>query len=132
MAPYNVAKAGTISLSETLRSELAPHDIGVTVVCPSFFNTNLLDDMTCTDEWERDFARATFESAGMTADEIAGKVVRAVERNKLYVMPQPSAKFLWLVKRIAPGGLFSLLSYLNRSGRRDSIFMSMAKKGLMG
>ncbi len=44
MAPYNTTKAAVIALSETLRSEL-PAGIGVTVVCPMFFNTHLLDGM---------------------------------------------------------------------------------------
>ena len=39
MAPYNVAKAGVISLSETLKCELSSSGIGVTVICPTFFNT---------------------------------------------------------------------------------------------
>ncbi len=41
MGSYNVAKAGVISLSETLRFELAPYGIHTTVVCPGFFRTNL-------------------------------------------------------------------------------------------
>jgi len=38
-APYNATKAAVIALSETLRSELAPSKIGITAVCPMFFNT---------------------------------------------------------------------------------------------
>jgi len=132
MAPYNVVKAGTISLSETLRTELAPYGIGVTVICPSFFNTNLLSDMTCTDEWERDFSQATFTSARMTADEIAGMVVRAVERNRFYVLPQPSAKFLWLMKRMFPETLYKVIGVLLNSERGRSIFMWIARHGILG
>ena len=49
---YNVSKAAVISLSETLRGELAPLDIGVSVVCPTFFNTNLLRDMRYCDDFQ--------------------------------------------------------------------------------
>ena len=42
MAPYNVTKAGMLSLSETLCGELKPYNIGVTGVCPAFFPTNIL------------------------------------------------------------------------------------------
>lgn len=132
MGPYNVAKAGVISLSETLHTELAPFGIGVTVVCPSFFNTNLLKDMTCTDEWERDFARATFSSARMTAEEIAGMVVRAVERNRFYVLPQPSAKFLWLMKRISPETVYKAIAFLFGSERGRGMLMWMARHGILG
>jgi NAD(P)-dependent dehydrogenase (short-subunit alcohol dehydrogenase family) len=132
MAPYNVVKAGTISLSETLRTELAPYGIGVTVVCPSFFNTNLLSDMTCTDEWERDLSQATFASARMTADEISGMVVRAVEGNRFYVLPQPSAKLLWLIKRMFPETLYRVIGVLLHSQRGRNAFMWMARHGILG
>ena len=32
MANYNVAKAGVVSLSETIKTELAPYNVGVTVI----------------------------------------------------------------------------------------------------
>ncbi|MGH9136815.1 MAG: SDR family NAD(P)-dependent oxidoreductase [Acidimicrobiales bacterium] len=38
---YCVSKAGVKMLSECLRAELAPHRIGVSVVCPGFINTNI-------------------------------------------------------------------------------------------
>lgn len=43
MSNYNVAKAGVVALSESLLVELALVEVGVHVVCPSFFQTNLLD-----------------------------------------------------------------------------------------
>jgi len=45
MMSYNVSKAGVIALSETLRAELGYRNIGVSVICPAFFKTNLLDSM---------------------------------------------------------------------------------------
>src|SRR6185369_6742508 len=41
MGAYNVAKAGVISLSETMRMDLAARHVGVTVVCPTFFPSGL-------------------------------------------------------------------------------------------
>jgi NAD(P)-dependent dehydrogenase (short-subunit alcohol dehydrogenase family) len=49
MSCYNVTKAGVISLSETLRAELKPKNIGVSVVAPTFFKTNLMDQFTSPD-----------------------------------------------------------------------------------
>jgi NAD(P)-dependent dehydrogenase (short-subunit alcohol dehydrogenase family) len=45
LAGYNVAKAGVVALSETLRVELAPDNIDVTVCCPTVFKSGLLDDV---------------------------------------------------------------------------------------
>ena len=42
MGPYNVTKAGVVALSETLAAELSGTGVGVTVLCPTFFRTNIL------------------------------------------------------------------------------------------
>ena len=62
MASYNVTKAGVISLSETMRYELSRKGIHTTVVCPSFFATNI--PRTCapatrsSNWWPRRWSRA--------------------------------------------------------------------------
>jgi NAD(P)-dependent dehydrogenase (short-subunit alcohol dehydrogenase family) len=131
MAPYNTSKAAVVALSETLRSELAPFKIGVTVACPMFFNTHLIDHMRYTDEFQSEFAHATFEHARMPADEVARLVVRAAERRKLIVVPQASGKVLWAVKRISPGFFHGFLAFLDSTGVGRGLFMWMARKGLL-
>lgn len=42
-AAYNVSKYGVVALSEGLRAELAPRGIGVSVLCPGFINTRIMD-----------------------------------------------------------------------------------------
>ena len=38
---YNTTKFAVVGLSETMRAEFAAHDIGVSVLCPGFVNTNI-------------------------------------------------------------------------------------------
>ena len=40
---YNVSKYGVVALSEGLRMELAPRGIGVSVLCPGFIRTQIID-----------------------------------------------------------------------------------------
>jgi NAD(P)-dependent dehydrogenase (short-subunit alcohol dehydrogenase family) len=40
---YNVSKYGVVALSEGLRSELAPRGIGVSVLCPGFIRTQIMN-----------------------------------------------------------------------------------------
>lgn len=40
---YNVTKYGVVGLSEGLRVALAPRGIGVSVLCPGFIHTNIMD-----------------------------------------------------------------------------------------
>lgn len=131
MSPYNTSKAAVIALSETLKEELAPDNIGVTVLCPMFFDTHLLDSMRYTDEFEPKFAHTTFEYARMTSDEVAEKAVRAVEKGKLYCVPQLSGRILWVTKRLSPGLFYGALAFLNKQKRGKSFFIWMARKGLL-
>jgi NADP-dependent 3-hydroxy acid dehydrogenase YdfG len=39
---YAATKYAVVAISETLRAELAPHDIGVTVICPGSVRTRIL------------------------------------------------------------------------------------------
>ena len=40
---YGVSKYGVVALSESLRAELAPRGIGVSVLCPGFIRTNIMN-----------------------------------------------------------------------------------------
>lgn len=42
---YNVSKYGVVALSEGLRPELAPRGIGVSVLCPGFVRTKIMDSV---------------------------------------------------------------------------------------
>jgi NAD(P)-dependent dehydrogenase (short-subunit alcohol dehydrogenase family) len=42
---YNVSKYGVMALSEGLRVELAPKGIGVSVLCPGFIRTHIIDSV---------------------------------------------------------------------------------------
>jgi NAD(P)-dependent dehydrogenase (short-subunit alcohol dehydrogenase family) len=46
MGPYSVSKAGVISLSETLYAELHRRGLGVSVLCPGFFPTQVKSSPT--------------------------------------------------------------------------------------
>ena len=130
MAPYNVTKAAVISLSETLRVEAAPDNIHITVACPMFFNTGLLDDMKSTDPWIKEVATIGFQ-VGHSADKIAKKLIKAVAKNKLYVVPMFFGKLLWLNKRLAPNLYYNLTAWLNRHGWMKPLYLKLAKWGVL-
>ena len=131
MACYNVSKAAVISLSETLRSELAPFSIGVSVVCPSFFNTNIQMNMRACSEFQRSFSSACFDNARMPSENIAQCIIKAYENNRLYVIPQASARLQWLLKRISPERYYQNQSSMRTSGHFYSIALALARLGLV-
>jgi NAD(P)-dependent dehydrogenase (short-subunit alcohol dehydrogenase family) len=127
MGPYNTTKAAVISLSETLMVEVAPNNIGVTVACPMFFKTNLLSDLRYTDEWEREFAWSAFNTARMTADEVALKIISAVKKGRLYAIPQLSGKVFWLNKRLMPETYYKIYRFLSKHGWLRSTLDRLAR-----
>ena len=56
MAAYNVSKAGVLSLSETLAAELSRAPAcNVTVLCPTFVKTNIVEAGRITGEVDADW-----------------------------------------------------------------------------
>lgn len=131
LSPYNASKAGVVALSETLRWELSPDNIGVTVLCPMFFNTGLLDDMRSTDPWLNKWARSTFDHARMSSEEVAAKAIRAVEKNKMYCIPQLSGKVFWRVRRLSPSSFINLFAFVHKTPLAKPFYMLMARLGLL-
>lgn len=131
MGPYNVTKAAVISLSETLRQELVQYNIGVTVSCPMFFNTHLLDNMRYQDPFQNEFAHSAFEHGRLSADDVAEKTIRAYEKNKLYVIPQFTGKYYWVLKRLSPGIFYGVISYLVKKGYGERLALFLSRIGMM-
>jgi len=102
MAAYNVGKAGMLSLSETLYTELRPHNIGVTAVCPAFFQTNLLSQGRFESDGQKQIAATYMQRARFTAEDVADAAVRAIASKKLFVVLGRKARFYWLMKRWYP------------------------------
>ncbi|PLW66943.1 SDR family NAD(P)-dependent oxidoreductase [Pseudohalioglobus lutimaris] len=119
MGPYNVAKAGVISLSETLRVELSRSSVGVTVVCPTVFASSLGESFGESTRGEQMLHKQLNQSR-VTAREIVEDVLKAVERERLYVMTQPDARWGWRMKRLFPEYFASSLGRMYRD--RKGIF----------
>jgi NAD(P)-dependent dehydrogenase (short-subunit alcohol dehydrogenase family) len=131
MAPYNTSKAAIISLSETLYAELAPFNIGVTALCPMFFKTNLIENTRSETEMEQKLAEAAFNNARITSDEVAEAAIKAVEKGRLYCIPQFSGKFHWVMKRLNPHSYYRNNAALNRKGWLIPMMYWMARKGMV-
>jgi NAD(P)-dependent dehydrogenase (short-subunit alcohol dehydrogenase family) len=106
MAAYNASKAAVISLSESLRAELSPHHIGVSVACPSFFRTNLLDEFSGSED-ARQFALKLMEKSPITADDVARFIRRGVEKKEFMLVPHAEARRIQVLKRLAPDLFFA-------------------------
>jgi len=112
MGPYNVSKAGLLALSETLYVELRRRGVGVTVVCPGFFDSGLVAAGRFAADRERAMAAKLRDRATATADSVAELTLRAVARKRLYVITPLRGRVLWHVKRLAPRAWLRLMSWI--------------------
>ena len=119
MAAYNVAKAGVVALSETLAVELTGSGVGVTVLCPTFFRTNIVAAGHFTDEETRVQANRMM-AAGRPVHEVVLAALSAVDRNELYCVPMADGRWLWRLKRASPRLLGKLLAQREKFVSRRS------------
>lgn len=101
MAAYNVSKAGVLSLSETLAAELSGTGVNVTVLCPTFVKTGIVESGRITDK-STQMADRLMRWIGFSPDRVARTCLDTLDRGGLYCMPQPDARIGWGIKRFTP------------------------------
>jgi NAD(P)-dependent dehydrogenase (short-subunit alcohol dehydrogenase family) len=121
MSSYNVSKAAVISLSETLRIELKKSNIGVSVVCPTFFRTNLMDQFHSTDERQALLAKRAFELSRTSSEKIAKHIISSIKCTRLYIITQFDGKFSWFMKRHYPEWYYRFLGWFYSKGYLDRL-----------
>ncbi|WP_339879035.1 SDR family oxidoreductase [Pseudidiomarina gelatinasegens] len=111
MSAYNATKAAVVSLSETLQNELVKDNIHVTVVCPSFFKTNLNQGMRSTIDGIEQKVDKLMSSSKLNAVDIARLIMKAVNKKKSHVLPHRQGRFAWYMKRWLPRSWYQKLLY---------------------
>jgi len=107
---YGVAKAGVVALSEALRAEMHPYGVGVTVACPSFVKTGLLDSFRSTRPDAKTTVTRWMETSGISAEQIAEEIATAVSKNKFLLLTHAQTRHAWRLKRWFPGRYYSMIT----------------------
>jgi NAD(P)-dependent dehydrogenase (short-subunit alcohol dehydrogenase family) len=102
MAPYNVTKSGVVALSETLSAELAGTGVGVTVLCPTFFQTNIARDSRTTGDVRAEEVEKLMSRTQVQAPEVARAALDAADAGQLYALPHADGRWMWRMKRLMP------------------------------
>lgn len=109
MAAYNVSKAAVVALTTTLEQELGDDGINVSVVCPSFFQTNLEESMRSTDPRLKKMMNKLLASGKLSADQVADAIVAGVARKQVHILPHVAGERLWHAKQLLPHRAYSYL-----------------------
>jgi NAD(P)-dependent dehydrogenase (short-subunit alcohol dehydrogenase family) len=113
MGAYNVAKAGVVALSETLAGELSGTNVGVTVLCPTFFRTNIASSGRFPDSKTKERAEGLV-AHGKDAASIARAALQSVEQGELYSIPMADGRWFWRLKRLSPTSFGTLAGMIAR------------------
>jgi NAD(P)-dependent dehydrogenase (short-subunit alcohol dehydrogenase family) len=99
-APYNVTKHGVVALSEGLFFELALTEspVGVSVLCPGFVKTDLMDKEperidSPIGEFMNEMIRTGVQT-GVAASGIADQVIDAIGASRFWILTHPDTRQL--------------------------------------
>jgi NAD(P)-dependent dehydrogenase (short-subunit alcohol dehydrogenase family) len=117
LGAYGVAKAAVVALSEGLRAEMHDHGVHVSVLCPSFFKTNLLQSCTGPESQQiKHIAAKLMEQSPIDAAAVARYTVAESERGRFLLLPHQDTRVRWWLKRYFPGQYFrELLKYMKKA-----------------
>jgi len=96
---YTATKYAVVGISEALAMELAPQNIGVSVLCPGWVNTKIIDSRR---NWPKEYGEPPARTLGPLADriaelvrtgmepaDVAALVMQAIRDGQFYVFTHP-------------------------------------------
>jgi short-subunit dehydrogenase len=101
MSMYSVTKAAVISLMETLYAELYGAGIHVSVVCPTFFRSNIMQYHR-GDEDSKKIGETIIKRAKYSPDEIAHYILTQAGKKTFYILHPWQAKMVFNARRFLP------------------------------
>ena len=100
---YGASKSAVLAISESLRCELEPEGIGVSVLCPAYVNSKILgaqrNRSASFGERAPDPMGTDEVTTGLPASSVGDAAVAAIRENRAYVFTYPES----MTKRIRPG-----------------------------
>lgn len=111
MGSYNATKAAVVALTETLYQELREDGATATVLCPTFFQTNLLDTARSTRASQMKVASKLMARSSFTADDVARAGLDDALAGRLYSVPMADGRWMWRLRRLAPQAFYDLFQW---------------------
>lgn len=102
MVPYAAAKAGVVALSHSLRAEAAQYGVSVSVACPGYVATGIID-RTPHVGLDRDGLRAAIPIEPISAVECARRIVRGAVADRALIPVGAEISVEWRLARFVPG-----------------------------
>lgn len=119
LAAYSTTKAAVLSLAQSLRTELAPHGVGVSAICPGIVSTNITKTTRFVGQGveeeraSRERTTALYAKRHYGPEKVATAVVKAVRENIAVLPVTPEARLAAVGSRLSPG----VVRWLGRWGK---------------
>jgi NADP-dependent 3-hydroxy acid dehydrogenase YdfG len=112
---YVASKFAVLGLSQALRTELAPHGVGVTAICPGMINTSIVADGRMAGEAQSRKAGVVEQfKKGLPPSRVADAIVDAVRTNPAVRTVGRDAWALHLLTKVAPQTIQRVVDTLQR------------------
>ena len=116
---YASSKAAVTSLSESLNTELKKEGnvhVGMTIVCPGYVQTGMFDG-----------AKEPILVPILTPEKLAKKIVKAVQKNKRFVLEPAFIKFLPFIKGVFPQFVLDFFGHVMGVNRSMDLWKGHSK-----
>jgi NAD(P)-dependent dehydrogenase (short-subunit alcohol dehydrogenase family) len=119
---YNATKFGVTAIGETMRQELAEHDVRVSLLCPGDINTRVLKDGKLhiydrTGRSARPELEKYYEEKGADPSVVAEAALKGLQRDKAIILvPWVHHGPLYLLHRISPQAYHAVMGFALQHG----------------
>lgn len=115
LSAYCTTKYAVLGLSESLRTEMRRHGIGVTAICPGIIDTPITRTSKLRGryaaEGQREEMAEAYRKRGYGPERVAENVLKAIQRNRGIAPVSPEAWIAWFVKRLSPELVSRLMTW---------------------
>ena len=101
MGAYSATKAAVISLSEVLKYELKPYNVGVSAVMPTFFKTNIMNNARMVGN-DGAIAQKLIDRSNLEASTVALEILTKAGKGKHKIVLPNEARIQYFLKRFFP------------------------------
>ncbi|MBX7256454.1 MAG: SDR family NAD(P)-dependent oxidoreductase [Candidatus Hydrogenedentes bacterium] len=112
---YVTSKFGSFGLGLSMRADLQPYGIGVSIICPGVVKTNILQATrirgVVEHERARDRVEKTYAKRNFGPERVARAIVRAIHRNQAIVPVTIESRLLYYLNRLCPAAVRALVGF---------------------
>jgi NAD(P)-dependent dehydrogenase (short-subunit alcohol dehydrogenase family) len=121
MGSYVASKYGVVGLSHALRAEGAALGVKVSVACPGYVTTKIIETSRMVRIDRQKILASLTDSMGVSPEVCVSGILRGVERNKATIVIGWWAKILWRLQRLSPGLVYWIMRMVTNQMRKSRI-----------